>query len=160
SRLRRPEPRDARRGALRVGGALRRRPPAHHGWQARGELPCLRRRLQLHRRRPAEEGEGPLGRRAEPPPPGEAPAQRREPPPPRHPEAARRGGEAPPPRPSTRPHAPFDPWLFARRPRSGSAGGAARPAPRKRYFFTISSSSTSKTSGAPGPICGGRPASP
>src|SRR5438552_14298642 len=41
-------------------------------------------------------------------------------------------------------------WLFARRPRSGSAGGASRPAPRKRYFFTISSSSTSNTAGVRG----------
>ncbi|CAA9514109.1 MAG: Energy-dependent translational throttle protein EttA, partial [uncultured Solirubrobacteraceae bacterium] len=99
ARLRRPVARRARRRAQRVGGDLRR-PRAHQGGRPRGQLPPVRRELQLPRLRPAEEGRQALRRRAQPAAHGQAPAHRRQRPAPRraderprrrHPSCAGRG---------------------------------------------------------------------
>ena len=67
------------RRAHGLGGDLGRRQGPRDGRQARDELACLRRLVRLPRSRPAEEGEGPLGRRAQPPAPREAAQERRQP---------------------------------------------------------------------------------
>src|SRR5437764_11326671 len=79
----------------------RGRPADDPGRQTGDELARLRRALQLHGPGPAEEGEGPLRRRAEPRAPRQAAAQRRQRAParradqrPRRRHAARRGGRA------------------------------------------------------------------
>ena len=82
ARLRRPEPRCARRKEDRLGGDLGWRRHADAG-QAPAQLPELRRLVQLQGRRPAEARRRPLGRRAKPRPPGEGPQARRQPPAPR-----------------------------------------------------------------------------
>ena len=63
--VRRPEPRHAQRRTHVVGGNLRRRQGDGDGRQTRGQLARLRRLVQLQGTRSAEEGEGPLRRRAQ-----------------------------------------------------------------------------------------------
>ena len=87
-RLRRPGARRARPGEVRVAGGLGRQGSDPPG-QARDQLAGLRRLVQLPRRRPAEAGRRPLGRRAQPAAPGQAAAQRRQP------AAARRADQRP-----------------------------------------------------------------
>ncbi len=76
--LRRPEPRRPGRREDGLGGDLRQG-RLRGARQAQGELPRLRRRLQLQGRGPAEAGPGPLRRRAQPGPPGQAAQARRQP---------------------------------------------------------------------------------
>ena len=77
--LRRPVAREAGRRALGLGGDLGRRQGPGDGRQARDELARVRGVLRLPRARPAEAGEGPLGRRAKPPAPRDAAEERRQP---------------------------------------------------------------------------------
>ena len=90
----------------RARPSTRRSPAARtssHFGKPQGERPRLLRRVQLPGRGPAEEGEAPLRRRAEPGPPGQAAQERRQP------AAARRADQRP-----RRGHAP--------RARGGAAG--------------------------------------
>ncbi len=69
ARLRRPEPLDPRPRENGLGGHLRGLGIDLAG-PRRGQLTRLCRTLQLHRLRPAEAGQAPLGRRTQPRPPG------------------------------------------------------------------------------------------
>ena len=77
ARLRRPEPRRARRRAsTRLGGDLRRRQRHDRcSASARSTRAPTVAAFNFTRRRPAEEGRRPLGRRAQPRPPGQAAAR-------------------------------------------------------------------------------------
>ena len=78
--------------------------------QPHGQRARLLRRVQLPRRRPAEEGGHPLGRRAQPAPPGQAAQERRQP------AAARRADQRP-----------------RRRHAARAGGGAASASPAARW---------------------------
>ena len=108
ARLRRPEPRRARRREDRLGGDLRRQGP-DQGRRAVDEHPPVHAGVQLQGLRPAEEGRQALRRRAQPPAPRQAAAQRRQR------AAARRADQRP-----------------RRRHAARARGGAARRSPAAR----------------------------
>ena len=126
--VRRPEPRHPGRQPHASGRRSRTAARTRDGRQARGELARLRRLVQLPGPRPAEEGEGPLRRRAQPPAPGQAAQERRQP------AAARRAHQRP-----RRGHAA----------RAGGGAGRASPAARWSSATTAGSWTASPPTSSP-----------